>query len=259
MNPLRLQFLESCLRRGSSLPHITTASLFSTQIKTSSDEIEGTQRLNPGSRKLQFLDVGCGGGILAESLARLNCTRNVLGIDPTQGVLDVAVEHARRDPALKGRLKYLNTTVDKLSDIIAQEKGTEDSQEELFDVVTAMEVVEHVPDPQLFLQHCMDHVKPGGWVVGSTIARTWTSYVTTKLVAEDILNIVPRGTHDWNKYMNASELESFFKTQNGWGGHNKDNIVFMGCIYLPFLGWKVAPGGEKVGNYFFGIRRDPEE
>jgi polyprenyldihydroxybenzoate methyltransferase/3-demethylubiquinol 3-O-methyltransferase len=125
--------------------------------------------------------------------------------------------------------------------------------------VTTMEVVEHVPNPMLFLQQCMAHVKPGGWVVGSTIARTWTSYLTTKLIAESILNIVPRGTHDWNKYVNVDELESFFKAQTGWGGRNGENIVFMGCIYVPGVGWKEIRGGEKVGNYFFGIRKNIEK
>lgn len=121
-----------------------------------------------------------------------------------------------------------------------------------------MEVVEHVPNPLLFLQQCMAHVRPGGWVVGSTIARTWTSYLVTKLVAEDILAIVPRGTHDWSKYVNADELASFFETQPGWGGRAGEHIVFMGCIYVPGFGWRKVRGGEKVGNYFFGIRRNSE-
>jgi polyprenyldihydroxybenzoate methyltransferase/3-demethylubiquinol 3-O-methyltransferase len=122
-----------------------------------------------------------------------------------------------------------------------------------------MEVVEHVPNPMLFLQQCMAHVKPGGWLVGSTIARTWTSWFTTKLVAEDILNIVPRGTHDWDKYVNAEELEAFFRAQSGWGGRKGEGVVFMGCIYVPGLGWREITGGEKVGNYFFAARRNLEE
>lgn len=113
-----------------------------------------------------------------------------------------------------------------------------------------MEVVEHVPNPAVFLRECMGHVKPGGWILGSTIARTWTSYLTTKLVAEDILNIVPRGTHDWKKYVNADELQDFFAQQKGW-----DEAMFKGCIYVPGLGWKMLDHGEKVGNYFFAVRK----
>lgn len=116
-----------------------------------------------------------------------------------------------------------------------------------------MEVVEHVNNPYEFLANCMKHVKPGGWLIGSTIARTWTSYLTTKLIAEDILRIVPRGTHDWGKYLNADELEGFFKTQKGW-----ENRQFMGCLYVPGLGWKEMVGAEKVGNYFFGVRKAVE-
>jgi len=116
-----------------------------------------------------------------------------------------------------------------------------------------MEVVEHVPNPATFLRECMSHVKPGGWVLGSTIARTWTSYLTTKLLAEDILNIVPRGTHDWNKYVNADELRDFFAQQKGG-----EEAVFMGCHYVPGLGWRMLDGGEKVGNYFFAVRKSLE-
>lgn len=116
-----------------------------------------------------------------------------------------------------------------------------------------MEVVEHVNNPYEFLSNCMAHVKPGGWLIGSTIARTCTSYLTTKLIAEDLLRIVPRGTHDWNKYLNADELEGFFKKMEGegWGNERK----FMGCLYVPGLGWREMQGGEKLGNYFFGVRK----
>lgn len=120
-----------------------------------------------------------------------------------------------------------------------------------------MEVIEHVPHPSAFLSETMTHVRPGGWLVLSTIARTWTSWVTTKLIAEDILNIVPRGTHDWNKYINADELGAFFKKQPGWGGDG--GMVVMGCVYIPGFGWREVKGGEKVGNYFFGVRRNVDE
>lgn len=119
-----------------------------------------------------------------------------------------------------------------------------------------MEVIEHVPHPHTFLHSCMSHVKPGGWLCLSTIARTWTSYVTTKLIAEDILNIVPRGTHDWNKYINADELEGFFTRQPGWGAEG--GMIIMGCAYIPGFGWREVKGGERVGNYFFGVRKNVE-
>jgi len=113
MNPLRLQFLQSCLLRGSSISSTPLA-----RVEPGADPIATVQgKENP--RKLRFLDVGCGGGILAESLARLKSTESVVGIDPTPQVLEIAMEHMRQDPALKGKLRYLNTTIDGLEEVMA--------------------------------------------------------------------------------------------------------------------------------------------
>lgn len=113
-----------------------------------------------------------------------------------------------------------------------------------------MEVIEHVPRPSEFLGQCMEHVKPGGWLVGSTIARSWVSYLTTIVAAEMVLGIVPRGTHEWGKYVNADEIVGWCKRE-GWG-----ETRIMGCAYIPGVGWREVQGGEKVGNYFFGVRRE---
>lgn len=87
----------------------------------------------------------------------------------------------------------------------------------------------------------------------STIARTWTSWLTTKVVAEDVVRLVPRGTHEWSKYVNEEELRAWFEKKQGWGGTRS-----MGVIYLPGLGWREVNGSEKWGNYFFGVRKDSE-
>ena len=217
------------------------------------DFISSCHALKPHSspqKGLRYLDVGCGGGIFAEGAARLATTANVTAIDPSKEVIEVAKQHARRDPLLQepGRLEYLNKGVEDLAFPI--------SPEEKFDVITLFEVIEHINTPAPFLKNCLPFVKPGGWLILSTIARTWTSWLTTKVVAEDIVGLVPRGTHDWSKYINEDELKRFFQAQKGWGIYG--GMKAMGCVYIPALGWRMMPGGEQWGNYFFGVRKDPE-
>jgi len=167
----------------------------------------------------------------------------VTAIDPTPEVLAVAKAHARRDPGLQGKLTYLHTSIEGL--LLPK------SIEEQYDVLSLFEVIEHITHPAEFLDACAPFVKPGGWIVMSTIARTWMSWLTTKVVAEDIVRIVPRGTHDWDKYVNEEELRDYFLKERGW---NSPRV--MGVVYVPGLGWREVSGSEKVGNYFFGIRKD---
>lgn len=206
-------------------------------------ECHASQPTPPATSDLRYLDVGCGGGIFAESAARLSSTGSVTAIDPSPEVLAVAKGHARRDPGLHGKLTYLNTSIEGLP--------LPRSVEEQYDVLSLFEVIEHITRPAEFLDQCTPYVKPGGWIVMSTIARTWTSWFTTKLVAEDIVGIVPQGTHDWEKYINEDELRGHFLRERGW---NSPRV--WGVIYVPGLGWKRVDGSEKVGNYFFAIRRD---
>ncbi|KJZ78607.1 hypothetical protein HIM_01998 [Hirsutella minnesotensis 3608] len=214
MNPLRHDFIRDCL---------------------------GPDAANAGEASLSYLDIGCGGGIFAESAARLPTTRRVTAIDPTPSVLAIAKAHARKDPSLGNRLTYTQSSIEGL------EEPNDDAQR--YDVVTLFEVLEHVDQPAAFLERVRPFVKPGGWLVMSTIARTWTSWLTTNLVAEDILGIVPRGTHDWNKYINEDELRRYF-VDRGW-----ESPRVMGVVYVPGLGWKEVRGSEKVGNYFFAVRK----
>ncbi|EGX50966.1 hypothetical protein AOL_s00054g702 [Orbilia oligospora ATCC 24927] len=226
MNPMRIDFAKHCLSMG--IP-----------VEATTDAGEGGGE--GSSRGLTVLDVGCGGGIFSESVARLPNTAKVIGLDPSEQVLGVARAHAKKDPTLSEKLQYINSSIDDY---------TPDHQ---FDLITLFEVVEHVPYPAAFLQTCMRHVRPGGWIVLSTIARTWSSWMTTKLIAEDLLHIVPRGTHDWYKYINEPEMRSFFEKQHGWGSQG---MLSMGCLYVPGFGWKAIKGSEDYGNYFFGVRRD---
>ncbi|KAI1777509.1 ubiquinone biosynthesis O-methyltransferase [Hypoxylon cercidicola] len=221
MNPLRHDFIRSC--RSSVLDDPP-----------------------PPSTGLKYLDIGCGGGIFAESAARLPTTASVTAIDPSSEVLSVAKAHARRDPALQSKLTYLNTPIEQLPVPNTPRDG--------YDVVSVFEVIEHVSHPAQFLDRCTPFVKPGGWLVLSTIARTWMSWLTTNVVAEDLLRMVPKGTHDWRKYINEEELRShFLQKRTGWAEPR-----CMGVVYVPGLGWKEVSGSEKVGNYFFGVRRIAE-
>ena len=223
MNPLRHDFITAC--RGS---HSASAS--------------------PGKNSLRYLDIGCGGGIFSESAARLTTTKSVTGIDPSKEVISVAEAHARQDPLLqeRGKLEYLNVSIEDLP--IPQ------NPEMQYDFVTLFEVIEHVDFPAAFLSYSLPFVKPGGWIILSTIARTWPSWLTTKFMAEDLMRLVPRGTHDWGKYINEEELREFFRSKDGWGGEG--GIRSQGVIYLPGLGWRTVTEGQMWGNYFFGVRND---
>ncbi|KAI0539114.1 ubiquinone biosynthesis O-methyltransferase [Xylaria digitata] len=221
MNPLRHDFIRSC---RASVPDAPSHSYPSTG--------------------LRYLDIGCGGGIFAESAARLVSTSSVTAIDPSPEVLAVAKTHARRDPALASKLRYQNTSIEALP-------PPANPQQDGYDIVSVFEVVEHVANPAAFLDRLAPFVRPGGWLVLSTIARTWTSWLTTNVIAEDLLRIVPRGTHDWNKYINEDELRShFLQSRSGWAEPR-----CMGVVYVPGVGWKQVNGSEKIGNYFFAVRR----
>lgn len=224
MNPLRHDFISTCL------------------------DSQPGGRL---SKQLRYLDVGCGGGIFAESAARLPNTLGVVGIDPSNEVIGVARTHAAQDPLLldSGRLEYRNDSIENLS--------TPKGPEEQFDVLSLFEVIEHISHPAPFLSSCLPFVKPGGWLVMSTIARTWTSWMVTKVIAEDVIRLVPRGTHDWNQFLNEEELRAWFSKQEGWGANGA--IESTGVIYVPSIGWKMVQGGQQWGNYFFGVRKNSEE
>lgn len=139
---------------------------------------------------LRLLDVGCGGGLLAEPLARLGA--QVTGIDAAPEALKTAKAHAERQGL---EIDYRITTANELADA-----------SEMFDAVLAMEIVEHVRDVETFLYTCGELVKPGGLIFVSTLNRTPKSLLLAKVGAEYILRWLPRGTHDWRRFMKPSEV-----------------------------------------------------
>nr|WP_282446642.1 bifunctional 2-polyprenyl-6-hydroxyphenol methylase/3-demethylubiquinol 3-O-methyltransferase UbiG [Shewanella sp. 1CM18E] len=139
----------------------------------------------------QVLDVGCGGGILSESMAKIGA--NVTGLDMGDEPLDVARLHALEAGVT---IDYVKNTAEAHRD---EHRGQ-------YDVVTCMEMLEHVPDPSSVIQACADMVKPGGYVFFSTINRNIRAYIETILGAEYMLKMLPVGTHDHNKFIRPSEL-----------------------------------------------------
>ena len=139
---------------------------------------------------LQILDVGCGGGILSESLARLGA--DVTGIDPVKRNIDIARQHAQQQNLT---INYRHTDVENI--------------EETFDLVFNMEVVEHVANLKSFMCSLNHNVRPGGLMFVSTINKTLKSYVFAILAAEYILRLLPVGTHDWNKFVSPETIKLF--------------------------------------------------
>jgi len=140
---------------------------------------------------LRILDIGCGGGILCEPLARLGA--ELVGIDPVADSIAAAQHHAAEAGLA---IDYRCTTAEDLA-----ETG------EVFDVVLAMEVVEHVADFNLFIEEAVALVKPGGLMFVATINRTMKSFALLIVGAEYILRWIPRGTHQWDKFITPDELE----------------------------------------------------
>jgi 2-polyprenyl-6-hydroxyphenyl methylase/3-demethylubiquinone-9 3-methyltransferase len=143
----------------------------------------------------RVLDVGCGGGILADAMARKGA--EVLGIDLAGKALRVAQLHALE--AQTPRVHYREVSVEALAA----------EQPAAFDAVTCMEMLEHVPDPASVVRACATLVKPGGWVFFSTINRNAKAFALAIVGAEYLLNLLPRGTHEYDKFLRPSERAGF--------------------------------------------------
>jgi 2-polyprenyl-6-hydroxyphenyl methylase/3-demethylubiquinone-9 3-methyltransferase len=169
-NPVRLGFVKeaACARFGRDPKHLDSL------------------------KDLRILDIGCGGGILSEPLARMGA--NVVGADPAVANIEAARVHAAEGGL---SIDYRVTTAEGLADA-----------GERFDVVLAMEVVEHVADVSLFVKRCAEMVQPGGIMVAATLNRTLKSFALAIVGAEYVLGWLPRGTHSWDKFVTPDELEA---------------------------------------------------
>jgi 2-polyprenyl-6-hydroxyphenyl methylase/3-demethylubiquinone-9 3-methyltransferase len=146
---------------------------------------------------LEILDVGCGGGLLCEAL--FDFKGKISGIDAAGPGIEIAKEHAK----LNNREIFYRDITDE--ELVADES-------EKYDVVTCLEVIEHVPDPQSLVSACSKLLKPGGSLFLSTINRNPRSWITAIVGAEYIFNILPKGTHEFSKFIKPSELAFYMRT-----------------------------------------------
>ena len=159
-------------------------------------------------RKCRILDVGCGAGIASEALARLG--HSVVGIDPNTTNIDIAREHADRSKIL---VDYRNASVEDIN--------------EDFDVVVSFEVAEHVEHPKEFIKLCSKLAK--NVFVISTINRNFVSLLTAKFLAENILGMLPKGTHEFEKFITVEEMQS-------WMSEDGVPLEPVGLVFNPVLG-----------------------
>lgn len=177
---------------------------------------------------LKILDVGCGGGLLTEPLGRLGAS--VLGIDPVEDSIGTAQLHSSHDPDLRDSVSYRACSLEELTS-----EGTEGAETGAqavgqFNAVVASEVVEHLADLETFAYCCSLVLKPGGSLFITTLNKTNLSWLLGIVVAENVLRIVPPGTHEWEKFISPEELERLLES-NGFVVQS-----VKGMLYNPVTG-----------------------
>ena len=173
------------------------------------------------------LDIGCGGGLLTEELAKRGAT--VTGLDISDVSLSIARQHSKQ---FNLEILYINSTIEDFASNNIQK----------FDVITCMEMLEHVPDPRSVIESCARLINPGGDIFLSTLNRNLPTYIFAVIFAEYLLNLLPVGTHDYSRFIRPSELFSWCQT---YGLEVKD---ISGINYLPFIN-KFSLNKNPVVNY----------
>ena len=165
---------------------------------------------------LNILDIGCGGGLISEPMARLGA--KVTGIDASEKNINIAKLHSKRNGL---KIDYLKNSPENLSDF------------EKFDIILNLEVVEHVDDINLYIQSCYKLLKKNGLMFTATLNRSFTSYIKAIIGAEYVLRWLPIGTHDWNKFIKPEELENLLTREKFF------TLDIKGLKFNPFLKkWK---------------------
>jgi 2-polyprenyl-6-hydroxyphenyl methylase/3-demethylubiquinone-9 3-methyltransferase len=183
---------------------------------------------------LRLLDIGCGGGLLSEPMARLGAT--VVGADAAERNIPVAQVHAEQSGL---EIDYRHTTAEALA-----EAG------EQFDVVLNMEVVEHVADPQAYLTACRQLLKPGGLMICSTINRNPKSFALAIVGAEYVMRWLPKGTHEWHKFITPDELFALIETAG------LDPVDRKGFVFNPISWrWSISDRDLSVNYVTASVKR----
>ncbi|KAL4265492.1 Ubiquinone biosynthesis O-methyltransferase, mitochondrial [Pleurotus pulmonarius] len=264
MNPIRMQFIQEKLKE---MTWEDGAGLEATSPRRSA--LDG----------LKVLDVGCGGGLLSESLARQGA--HTLGIDASEANIAIATLHSQADPNFRASSPSPSPSNLSYRQISAESLLAESGPEQ-YDVVCSMEVLEHVDNPADFLNSCAQLVKPGGHLFLSTIARTPLAYFLTIFTAETLLRKVTPGTHTYSKFVNPGELVEYFQnyptsltsktaTSQPWitpsssvSELRRIEAEVRGMIYDPIRAkWHLASrtaslrGGDLINgcNYLFWVRK----
>ena len=193
-NPIRIEYITDNIKK---------------HFKIKKDKVHYLEGLN-------ILDIGCGGGLISEPMARLGA--NVTGIDASEKNINVAKLHSKKNGL---KINYINTSPENLKDI------------EKFDIILNLEIVEHVDNVNLYIRSCYKLLKKNGLMFTATLNRSFISYIKAIIGAEYILRWLPIGTHDWNKFIKPEELEKFLSEEkfSTWD--------IKGLKFNPFLNkWK---------------------
>ncbi|MCF8486618.1 MAG: bifunctional 2-polyprenyl-6-hydroxyphenol methylase/3-demethylubiquinol 3-O-methyltransferase UbiG [Rhodobacteraceae bacterium] len=183
---------------------------------------------------LRILDIGCGGGLLSEPMARLGAT--VVGADAAPRNIPVAQVHAEQSGL---KIDYRHTTAEDMA-----------AAGEVFDVVLNMEVVEHVSDPLAYLTACQQLLVPGGLMICSTLNRNPKSFVMAIIGAEHIMRWLPKGTHDWKKFITPDELFDLIRRAG------LDPVDRKGMVFNPITwGWSLSSRDLSVNYVTASVKR----
>ena len=193
-NPIRIEYITEGIKKHYNLNNNKTSFL----------------------ENINILDIGCGGGLISEPMARLGA--KVTGIDASEKNINIAKLHSQKS---KLKINYLSSSPEKMTDY------------EKFDVILNLEIVEHVDNVNLYIKSCHKLLKKNGMMFTATLNRSFTSYIKAIIGAEYILRWLPIGTHDWNKFIKPEELEKLLVNEKF------STIDIKGLSFNPFLNkWK---------------------